>query len=298
MVYLLICFFIFPVDPIHCLWNARVKAFISLNSTLQSIVALGCAPITVSGLEAKFLADTARKAVSEQRLLLKEYTNWMPKAEAEPTLRGGEYPVFACRKLLLYLKEMSALEESVLDAMVKLHRPRENSPSVLVLDIMELIRPFMIDAAKIVHRFFQSVIDATESPLQWSMEDALNTAWKAQLACRSLKRVTGNIQRNFFAAYQELSPDEKHQLNPYWSSSRMVSPRPEYEFSSTKSFDDDTIQRFLTLSFHLSAKSLLFNEDVAAFNTIVTVFDLILRVMGRILPHMIAIHEFERSRFV
>ncbi|CCW62808.1 unnamed protein product [Phytomonas sp. EM1] len=180
--------------------------------------------------------------------------------------------------------------------MVKLHRPRERPPSVLVLDIMELIKPFMIDASKIVHRFFQSVIDATESPLQWSMEDALRTTWKAQLACRSLKRVTGNIQRNFFAAYQELSAEEKHELNPYSSSSRMVSPRQEYEFSSVKSFDDDTFQRLCTLSFYLSAKPLLSHEDVAAFNVIVTVFDLILRIMGRILPHVIAIHEFEKSR--
>ncbi|KAG5495468.1 hypothetical protein GH5_03129 [Leishmania sp. Ghana 2012 LV757] len=298
--YYVICTFIFPVDPIRVLWNTRTKCFMGMNDLAQTIVSLGCAPITQEGKETDFLLAKARALVKAQQSLLKTYAEWMPKCETEPTIRGGDYPVAACARLRICINEVMSLEEALVAAMERLHRPRQQPPGVILRDMMELTRPFLLDAGKLIHHFFQCMIDATENWRAWSMEEPLHTIWKTDLACRSLHHVTGNIQRNFYAAVQQVDQSEKVALNMYVSSSMA-----EEALSAGKDpvalrdrNNEDLVKRVLEMNFHISKDNTIRRDDIQAFNAIVIVFELLLKSMGELLPPMIQVYEYEKSRHV
>lgn len=294
--YFMICTVIFPLDPIRVLWNTRTKLFISINSGVQTFVAIGCAPITQGGLEGQFFIPQLMQTVKDQRMCLAEYGNWMKKCISEPTIRGGEYPQGNVLNLFLSLTELCSLQESMLGSIADLHRSRSVPPSVIVTDIMELLRPFLLDAGKIVQRFFQNLVDATERPHTWSHEEALNTLWKAELASRSLKRLTTNIQRNFFAAVLQTSSAHRRHLNAYVP---VAVTEPAFQdstyFSATPSNDED-MQRLLAISFQLSSATVFPEEDMTGFSAIVNLFDLLLERMSCLLPEMVEIHAYETTR--
>lgn len=297
--YYVICTFIFPVDPIRVLWNTRTKCFLSLNDLAQTIVTLGCAPITMEGKEVDFLVAKARSTVGEQQLLLKAYAEWMAKAATEPTLRGGEYPASACSRLRLNLNEIVSLEEALVAGVTRLHRPRDLPPSVVLRDIMELTRPFLLDAGRLIHQILQSMIDATERHRTWSMEEPLHLMWKAQLACRSLQHVTGNMQRNFYAAVQQVAAPDKQLLNVYLTSSMVEDAlMQESDPSLLIKNNEDLIKRVLAMSFHMSKDAVVNRDDLQAFNAIIIVFELLLKTLMELLPPMIEIYEFEKSRHI
>ncbi|KAL7700041.1 Fusaric acid resistance protein-like [Lotmaria passim] len=298
--YYIICTFIFPVDPIRVLWNTRTKCFMSMNDLAQTIVTLGSAPITVEGKEVDFLVAKAHAAIGSQQLLIKSYAEWMGKSATEPTLRGGVYPAQACARLRLTLNEIMSLEEALVAGMTRLHRPRDQLPNVVLRDMMELTRPFLLDAGRLMHQIFQSMIDATERYRTWSMEVPLHLMWKSQLACRSLHHVTGNMQRNFYAAVQQVAEPDKELLNVYVNSSAV-------EDALTKGVDpslllskgnEELVKRVLAMSFHMSKDSVVSRDDLQAFNAIITVFELLLKTLSELLPPMIEIYEFEKSRHI
>ncbi|KPA84712.1 hypothetical protein ABB37_01214 [Leptomonas pyrrhocoris] len=298
--YYIICTFIFPVDPIRVLWNTRTKCFISMNDLAQTIVTIGCAPITMDGKEVDFLIAKARATVSSQQLLLKAYAEWMGKSATEPTLRGGVYPAAACARLRLNLNEIASLEEALVGGVARLHRPREQPPSVVLRDMLELTRPFLLDAGRLIHQILQSIIDATERHRTWSMEEPLHLMWKSQLACRSLHQVTGNIQRNFYAAIQQVSAPDKELLNVYLNSSAVEDAfMHELDPSVLLNKDnEDLVQRILAMSFHASKDAVVSRDDLQAFNAIIIVFELLLKTLSQLLPPMIEIYEFEKSRHI
>ncbi|KPI90798.1 hypothetical protein ABL78_0031 [Leptomonas seymouri] len=298
--YYIICTFVFPVDPIRVQWNTRTKCFISMNELAQTIVTLGCAPITMDGKEVDFLIAKARATVASQKLLLKSYAVWMGKSSTEPTLRGGIYPAAACARLRIHLNEIMSLEEALLVGVTRLHRPRDQPPNVVLRDMMELTRPFLLDAGRLIYQIFQSFIDATERHRAWSMEELLHLLWKSQLACRSLHHVTGNIQRNFYAAILQVSTPDKEMLNVYLNSS-------EVEDALMKDVDpslllneetDALVKRILAMSFHMAKDAVISHDDLQAFNAIIIVFELLLKTLSQLLPPMIEIYEFEKSRHI
>jgi hypothetical protein len=298
--YYIICTFIFPVDPIRVLWNTRTKCFISMNDLAQTIVSLGCAPITMEGKEVDFLIAKAHATVASQQLLLKSYAAWMAKSATEPTLRGGEYPASACSGMRINLNEIMSLEEALLEGVTRLHRPRDQPPSVVLRDMMELTRPFLLDAGRLIHQIFQSMIDATERHRAWSMEEPLHLMWKSQLACRSLRHVTGNMQRNFYAAVQQVAVPDKVLLNVYLNSSTVEDAlMADSDPALLRNKDnEDLVKRILAMSFHMSNDAVVSRDDLQAFNAIVIVFELLLKTLSQLLPPMIEIYEFEKSRHV
>ncbi|KAG5470565.1 hypothetical protein LSCM1_01809 [Leishmania martiniquensis] len=298
--YYVICTFIFPVDPIRVLWNTRTKCYMSMNDLAQTIVSLGCAPITQEGKETDFLIAKARSLVKAQQSLLKSYAEWMPKCETEPTIRGGDYPVAACARLRFGINEVMSLEEALVAAMERLHRPREQPPGVVLRDMMEMTRPFLLDAGKLIHHFFQCMIDATEKWRTWSMEEPLHTIWKMDLACRSLHHVTGNIQRNFYAAVQQVDGPEKQALNMYVSSTMVEEALSKGKDPAAlrDANNEDLLKRVLQMNLHISKETTISRDDIQAFNATVIVFELLLKSMGELLQPMIQVYEFEKSRHV
>ncbi|EPY26235.1 hypothetical protein STCU_06253 [Strigomonas culicis] len=213
--YLCICVTLFPLDPLRCLNNTRTRILINLNALTQLYVALGCARITRTGEEAQLLLGQAKALLAQTNALLNEYGSWMEKCLNEPMLRGSPYPRAEEAQVLSCLTEFTGLHEAVLHTLNLLHRTRDQMPSTILTDLLVLIHPFLIDVGKLHQKYIQELVDALEKPRGWSMEEAVRVLWKAHLACVSLHHVTGNIQRNFFAAVQEVSGADKKMLNPY-----------------------------------------------------------------------------------
>ncbi|KAG5496223.1 hypothetical protein JKF63_02524 [Porcisia hertigi] len=298
--YYLICTFVFPVDPIRVLWNMRTKCFIRINDLAQIIVSLGCAPITQEGRETDFLVAKARALVKEQQALLKQYGDWVPKCATEPTIRGGDYPTAACASLRLCLGEVMSLEEALVSSMERLHRLREQPPGIILRDMMELTRPFLLDAGKLIRHFCQCMIDATEQWRTWSMEESLHTIWKTVLACRSLHHVTGNIQRNFYAAALQVDHADRQALNMYVNASIVEEALSKGLDSAAllDTKDEDLVKRLLATSIQISKDKVISRDDIQAFNALVIVFELLFKSLSELLPPIIQIYEYEKSRHV
>ncbi|CAD2216271.1 hypothetical protein AGDE_13421 [Angomonas deanei] len=296
--YFLICVIIFPVDPIRMLWNTRTKLFIMTNQITQNMVTLISAPVTTSGESVKFLTKKNAADLKSMLGMLAVYEDWMTKSVGEPTIRGGVYPARAVSKVLTTLTEILALHEALHHSVEILHRPRTTAVQVMVRDVMELIRPFVLDVGKLYHSYLQELIDSTEFPVHWTMENSVRILWKAHIACRMLRHMTGNIQRNFYAAIQQVSGNERKNLNFYLNSSviesALASGTLPPELLNPE--NEEMLERLFAMSFHMNDESVLLREDLHAFNIIVTVFQLELKMLEDLILPMIEIHEFEKSR--
>ncbi|CAD2216273.1 hypothetical protein AGDE_13420 [Angomonas deanei] len=266
---------------------------------MQNFVALSCARVTKTGEEVKFLLADVQRVKRETDGLLTAYGGWMQKCIDQPKVRGGVYPAGEIGQVLLRLKEIAGLHETLIDAFVTLHRPRDNYPDMLLIDTLELLRPFVADVGKLFQAFMQEMIYSTERPKDWTVQKSVVILWKAQLACRSFFHVTGNIQRNYFAATQQVSGADRKAVNLYLDSSVMqealqngVDPA---ELRDPK--NADLIQRLFTLSYQMNSPFTMQNrEDLRAINVIMSIFEIELKTLKQLLFPMIKIHEYEFSR--
>lgn len=294
--YLIVCLAVFPVDPIYVVSNYYVKILKTANDLTQLLIALGCCPITNGRKESAHLLDEATTLLVKQQKHLTEALQWNVTAGAEPTIRGIPYPMTAFSNLFVHLAELTSLQEGLLESMKLLHRPRLEEANLIIYAVLEAIRPFFIDSAKITHRFFQHCIDASEKPFEWSLTKAVGELWRAKLSIISLQRVTGHIQRSFIGT---LLPHRRMSVNQ----NKGINYVPVEILESTglnESFVNFSIQGSfgsMMNSFRVVLrKSLLDREDFSVFEESVVKFLLLISTLSSSFDYIVAIHKFELSR--
>eukprot|EP00796_Vickermania_ingenoplastis_P013272 gene13272-9114_t len=292
--YLIVCLVVFPVDPIRVMSNYRTKCLQRANDLTQSLVVLGCCPVTKTRDEAKYYLTGAEEILVEQHENLIQAQQWRAKAAVEPTVRGDVFPDRAFGMLYLYLAEFVSLQEGLLQSMKSLHRPRTVEPSLMICEILELIRPFLIDAGKLIQRYFQLLIDSSEQPFEWSLEKTTETLWKVQLSLLSLKRLTGNIQQNFISALMQQKGLGRRVLNQYMDPVAMEAAL-QCDHLDNFSFQGSFSQMMNSFK-AVILNSALDHEDMCVFETIVVNFTLLMTTMTSCLESVIDIHSYEQSR--
>lgn len=294
--YLAVCLAVFPVDPIYVVSNYYVRIVQAANDLTHLLVVLGCCPIKKGCEESSFLLEKANTLVVQQQRHLSEALQWNVTAGAEPTVRGLPYPVSVFGNFFLHFAELTSLQEGLLESMKSLHRHRLSEPNLIIYGILEVIRPFLIDAAKITHRFFQHCIDASEKPFEWCLTDAVGELWRAKLSIISLQRVTGHIQRSFISV---LLPHRKSMVNKNGGASYvpvevMESTILEESFANRSSLEG---LAGMMESFRLEMrKRIIDREDFCVFEKIVVKFILLISTLSSCLDFIIAIHKYELSR--
>lgn len=287
--YLIISLVIFPVDPIRVVFNYKAKILVFVNDLNQLLVAIGCCPITKSGVEAQHLIRQAEAILGELHVDFLMALDWNEKAPLEPTLRGDVFPFAAFNNLFICLAEMASVQESLLYSLKSLHRNRENPPTVVTFSLFELIRPFLIDSAKLSHRYFQLMIDSTDSPFDWSLESTASQLWRTQLAMIGFRRVTGNLQWRIIST-----------LLPGNSYSQKHDASYDEPVDSSSTFDEKSLDGSfadLMVDMHNAiGASGVEREDLAIFENLSARFVLLLSTINYTLDSIIIIHGYELSR--
>lgn len=294
--YLVVCLAVFPLDPIYVVSNFYAKVLNALNEMTHLLIALGCCPIAEGSGAGAFLLEQARTLLLVQQKQLAEVSQWNITAGAEPTLRGIPYPLTIFTNLFLNFTELTSLQEGILESMESLHRHRLEEPNLIIYGILELIRPFLIDVAKITQRFFQHCIDASEKPFEWSLTKAVGELWRAKLSIISLQKVTGHIQRSFIAAIvpHRQNTDAQKKKMFYVPAEKIESGSLQDSFTS-KSFPDSftsTMESFRVML----RKSAVDRVDFCVFEKIVVNFILFVSTMSNCLDFIVVVHKFELSR--
>lgn len=292
--YLIVCLVIFPVDPFRVVSNYRTKVVKNANEVTQTLVVLGCCPLTRSGEESKYLLAQVEGLLKQQQENLLEALEWNDKAAAEPTVRGGLYPDNAYKYFFTKVAQMSSLQYGLLDSMRVLHRRRVAQPSIMVYGIFELIRPFLIDVAKLVRKFFQLIIDSAEAANEWEVQRITRQLWKGELAVVSLSKVTGRIQQTLLAALLPHHGASRNYASQYVSADLMESS------DRIESFDSSAIQgsfSSLMRSFQIALRhTTIDRDDFCVFECIVVNFIVLMSILTDSLKPVIQINNYEVVR--
>eukprot|EP00796_Vickermania_ingenoplastis_P013271 gene13271-9113_t len=294
--YLIICLVVFPVDPIRVVRNYRTKCMKAANEVTQNLMVLGCCPITQNAEEAKSIIAEAEKIMAEQHNNLLEAQAWNAKAAVEPALRGEVFPDKASGSLIIHLAEFSSLQESLLDSMKLLHRTRTTDPSRLIREILELIRPFLLDAGRLIQRYLQLLIDAAEKPFEWSLEKTALQVWRCELSILSIRKVMGNVQLSFIAA---LLPDRQldtSRVTQYVNATAMEAAVMQDNMRDLDTQGSFAIQTLMGSFRQALVKAVISREDLCVFESICGHFALMMRTIANCLKHAIDIHSYEQSR--
>lgn len=294
--YLAVCLAVFPLDPIYVVSNYYSKVVRALNEMTHLLVALGCCPIAEGRGAGTFLLERAKALLLVQQKQLAEVSQWNITAGAEPTLRGIPYPMSTFTNLFLHFAELTSLQEGILESMESLHRHRLEAPNLVIYGMLELIRPFLIDVAKITQCFFQYCIDASEKPFEWSITKAVGELWKAKLSIISLQKVTGHIQRSFITAVLPHRQSTDAQKNgTYYVPAEKIEEDTLQDSFANQSFQESfssTMESFMVKL----RKSAVDRVDFCVFEKIVVNFILLVSTMSNCLDFIVVVHKFELSR--